>query len=317
MHPGSVDTSPWSHIVHFYRHDGALTGGVTEYLAGALDGGAAVIVATPAHRQAFEASLAAAGADVTGARERGELILLDAADTLRRIAGKPGRIDPARFDTEIGSMIRQAAAVRRPVRVYGEMVALLWDAGQVLAALELETRWNGLGREVPFSLYCAYRHESVASGDRRGVVDEVCRLHAGVITGPEDGAPGRLPPARTIAARAFPETREAVRAARHFVTGTLNDWCRERFTADAALVATEFAANAVRHAQTSFSVMISAHGDTIRISVHDATPLRQHPAPGLPVSPAHGLGAVATIASRWGVYPIAAGKTVWAELQQT
>jgi hypothetical protein len=36
------------------------------------------------------------------------------------------------------------------------MVALLWEAREVTAALELETLWNDLADICDFSLYCAY-----------------------------------------------------------------------------------------------------------------------------------------------------------------
>jgi hypothetical protein len=42
------------------------------------------------------------------------------------------------------------------VRVFGEMVSLLWDAGLIDAAVELEVLWNELGVQYPFSLLCAY-----------------------------------------------------------------------------------------------------------------------------------------------------------------
>ena len=38
-------------------------------------------------------------------------------------------LDGAAFDRVIGTPIRQAAADGRPVRAYGELVALLWDTG--------------------------------------------------------------------------------------------------------------------------------------------------------------------------------------------
>ena len=40
-------------------------------------------------------------------------------------------------------MLRQAAKAGRPVRVFGEMVALLWDPGLTDAAIEVEAMWNG------------------------------------------------------------------------------------------------------------------------------------------------------------------------------
>ena len=54
------------------------------------------------------------------------------------------RPDPAGFWQAISPMLRQAAKAGRPVRVFGEMVALLWDAGLTDAAIEVEAMWNEL-----------------------------------------------------------------------------------------------------------------------------------------------------------------------------
>jgi hypothetical protein len=98
-----------------------------------------VVVATPAHRQAFEAYLAGADVDIAAARADGRYQAIDAAALLHRFA-VAGEVDPASFEAEVGHVIRTAGAAGRPVRIYGEMVALLWDAGQLNAALELEGR---------------------------------------------------------------------------------------------------------------------------------------------------------------------------------
>ena len=64
--------------------------------------------------------------------------------------------DPAGFWQAISPLLRQAAKTGQPVRVFGEMVSLLWDAGLIDAAVELEVLWNELGVQYPFSLLCAY-----------------------------------------------------------------------------------------------------------------------------------------------------------------
>jgi hypothetical protein len=58
------------------------------------------------------------------------------------------------------------------------MVALLWDAGLVAAAVELEAMWNDLGPRNPFALFCGYPAASVTGQDVAGALAEVCRLHA-------------------------------------------------------------------------------------------------------------------------------------------
>jgi anti-sigma regulatory factor (Ser/Thr protein kinase) len=80
---------------------------------------------------------------------------------------------------------------------------------------------------------------------------------------------------------------------------------------EAALVATELAANAVLHAESSFSVLLHAGGGVMRIAVHDAIPVDPTL---LVVRPSRGLGLVAAVSRDWGVDVAASGKAVWAEI---
>ena len=75
--------------------------------------------------------------------------------------------------------------------------------------------------------------------------------------------------------RTFPGTREDTRAARGFVLGMLGPWRGEQLAADAALVVTELATNAVLHAGSAFSVSLALSRNVIRISVGDTIPLGQ------------------------------------------
>jgi len=302
------------HVVQFYGRDEELADKVADYLLEALDaGGAAIVIATPAHRREFEARLTEAGADLAAAGRRGAYLALDASDTMRAFM-TGGRLDAGDFDRVIGGPISRAAgkgagkAGGRPVRAYGEMVALLWDAGLVNAAVELEQMWDALGRRHPFSLLCGYPAGSVTRAGHLDAFAEVCRVHREVT--------GLWPPARAV--RAFAFASDAPAAARHFAVGELRRLGAADLADDTALVVTELAANAVVHAQSGFSVDLSLRPDALRISVRDAGPL---PAAGgaaaLPAAPPHGLGAVDALASRWGVEPLGpSGKAVWVELRR-
>jgi hypothetical protein len=288
------------HVVQFYGRDDELADRVTDYLLGALDGGGvAIVIATPEHRREFETRLGQAGVDLAAARDDGSYLALDAGQTLRRLMAAE-RLDRAVFDRVVGDVIRRAGAGGRPVRTFGEMVALLWDDGLVNEAVQLEARWDELGGRHPFSLFCGYRADSMARDI--DAYAEVCRLH-GEIVGSRSG---------TI--RTFAFSREAPAAARHFTVATLAAWGAADFAEDAALVVTELAANAIVHARSAFTVILSALDDLLRISVRDATPLRGNTLRAVPL---HGLGAVDAMASQWGVEPLgAAGKTVWVDLHR-
>jgi len=121
------------------------------------------------------------------------------------------------------------------------------------------------------------------------------------------------------ATRSFPFSRDAPAAARHFAVGQLTRLAATQLADDTALVVTELAANAVVHAHSGFTVALSAHGDTLRISVRDQAPLPspRDSGPALCPAPLHGLGAVDAMATRWGVTSLgSAGKTVWVDLRR-
>lgn len=134
--------------MEFYASPDGLALSVAEHLApGLLAGGMAVVLATPEHLRPFEGELEAASIDVRAARASGKLLCLDAAETLASFASG-GTIDAEKFDQTVGEVMRAACADGGPVRAYGEMVALLWEAGNVLGAIELEELWNARGEEL-------------------------------------------------------------------------------------------------------------------------------------------------------------------------
>jgi hypothetical protein len=178
---GDVDAGAGDHFVHFYERDSALAQLVGGYLARAVQlGGAAIVIATEAHRRAFGARLAAAGIDLPRADGEQVVVWLDAAEVLARFM-PAGGIDVEAFGREVGSLVPPAAGTGGPVRVYGEMVQLLWDAGMVVAALELEELWDDIVDQHHCSLMCAYRRSSVLGCEHARALQRVCELHSSVL----------------------------------------------------------------------------------------------------------------------------------------
>ncbi len=183
----NLNGGPGRHVVLFYREAGELAGQVSAYLLEAIRaGGAALVIATPAHREAIAAALARAGADVAAEEAAGRYVALDAFETMSRfmVADWP---NAASFWLTISPLVRQAAEAAKPVCVFGEMVALLWDFGQVNAAIEVEAMWNELAVQYPFSLLCAYPVDAVGDDQYQDALAEVCRVHAAVIGDPPGG----------------------------------------------------------------------------------------------------------------------------------
>jgi hypothetical protein len=290
--------APTDHAVQFYQADDELAAAVSGYLAeGIKSGDGVIVVATAPHRLMFETALAQAGVDVAGERHAGRLLTEDATRLLGRILGGDG-LDQWHFRSAISSLILRAAAGGRRVRIYGEMVGLLWDAGHVARAIELEALWNGLRALLPFSLLCGYPSSPEASGDSRDAVREVCGLHSDV-----------------IATRSFPAELDSVRAARHVTADLLDGHSAQRLADDAAIVVTELTSNAVLHAHSGFTLTISRSATSVRITVRDSQPLvSQSDGRPFDIRTGHGLSIVVQLARAWDVEPLSDGKVVWAEL---
>ncbi len=181
------------HVVAFYADDRDLTETVAEFLHGVLrTGGVAVVIATPAHRLALQAWMEPAGVDIEAARADGTYVDLDAAGTLAEfmVNGWP---DPAAFWQVISPVIQHATETATAVRVFGEMVGLLWESGQVGAAIDTEALWNEMASRYSFGLLCGYPAQSASSPELSDALAQVCLAHTFAAGAPPDLGRATLP----------------------------------------------------------------------------------------------------------------------------
>jgi hypothetical protein len=170
--PGRCD-----HLVQTYTDDRHLARVVADYIgAGLARDEAAVMIATPPHVQLFVHRLTALGVDVPGAIDRRQVLILDAQETLASfmIDGWPDRDRFLRIVAAALEHVRPAAS--RGLRLYGEMVELLWrDSAD--ATMELERLWSEVLHAEGVSLLCGYRLDGL---DRRlqGVLRWITRTHS-------------------------------------------------------------------------------------------------------------------------------------------
>lgn len=306
-----------NHEVSFHDGDeGAVAVTVPYVLEGLERNEAIVLVAADAHLRALDDRLAELGHDPTALRAHGQLVSLDAATALASFM-VDGHPDPAALREAVGPAIDAAQRYApAPPRIYGEMVALLWDAGDVAAAVELEACWNDLAAERPFTLLCAYPHAVL---DRSSLADvgRVCGLHSDVLppTSYHDAAPVDLDPGRDHASWAFLPVPKAVPALRRFVAEVLTGWGEESLVDDAVLVTSELATNAIGHARSPFHASVARSDRTVRITIEDAGP---GSATSRVVtsedSSGRGILIVEVLAERWGIEARPEGKAIWAEL---
>lgn len=203
----------------------------------------------------------------------------------------------------------------RPAWAFGEMVALLWERDEVVAALELEEMWNEVVEAHRLRLLCAYPSALLADG-ALGDVARMCDLHDSV------GLLGGHPEAGVVHAGiglvvsgVYLPVPASVAAVRHFVGDALARWGLHRLVGDAALVTSELATNAVVHGASPFRTSVALVDGAVRVAIEDASaswPQRQQALPN--DQDGRGMAIVEALADRVGCDRTPAGKVAWAEL---
>lgn len=150
------------HDVDLYASVDRLAARVGAYIADGLSAGDHILViARASHWNAFARHLTTLGVDLDAMQGNGRVVRLDAAETLSALM-KGGTPDPEAFEAVIGARVAASIAKVTPparLRAYGEMVDILWQAGQRAAALRLEELWNALKSRHALTLLCAYAME--------------------------------------------------------------------------------------------------------------------------------------------------------------
>ena len=133
----------------------------------------------------------------------------------------------------------------------------------------------------------------------------------------------RLPLTERLTVTLQPDA-DAPRTARALVHDACVAWNMPDVLPQSELVISELVTNAVRHARTEMTVVISLRGRCLHVSVSDLLvhPPRRtklaRPRPGAPLDElGRGLQAVNATALAWGSLPTRTGKMVWATLRWT
>jgi signal transduction histidine kinase len=195
-HPGSEFAAPvpaadWynpesaAHVVQFYQDDHFLLDELSRFIGGALVAGDfGIVLATEGHRRGIAQRLRSRGLDVAVAVEQGRYIALDAETTLANLMvdGSPDTARVVALSDSLMARVKLQSGNRQPqVRIFGEMVVLLWVQGNREAALRLERIWTDLARRYGFSLRCAYPIGEFDRAEDSQPFLQVCAEHSGVI----------------------------------------------------------------------------------------------------------------------------------------
>ena len=170
------ELAPCEHVLQIYDEDAPFMDSLQGFIAEGLERGESVIViATASHREEMSRRLSLAGHDVEALAAGDRYIALSAQDTLDTFMVR-GTPEVERFRRTIKSVIERARRGGRPVRAFGEMVALLWARGNRAATVQLELYWNDLLRSERFPLFCAYPRVGFTQ-EISSAIHAVCEAH--------------------------------------------------------------------------------------------------------------------------------------------
>ncbi|HET6332005.1 MAG TPA: ATP-binding protein [Polyangiales bacterium] len=184
-----------SHAIQFYEDEAFLVDSAYQFIGAGLRAGDQVLaIATRAHLRAINARLSESGIDVDDANARGQLLALDAQQMLSQLMASESSPDRVRFREQVARTFnalyaaphRQDAAAHSHegvvrLRVYGEMVDLLTQTGNMPAAILLEQLWDEVCQHHAFALLCPCdlaRFQHAGDADRFA---DFCKLHTHVL----------------------------------------------------------------------------------------------------------------------------------------
>jgi hypothetical protein len=157
--PVLVDATPPDHIVQLYQDEDFLGIAVCRFGVAALANAESfVLVSTGPHWNAWRPRFEALGVDVDAARQRGQMTVLDAEELLSRFM-RDGMPHPPTFLGLVTDAVRQARVGGRypTVRLWGEMVNVLWERGNVAASMKLEDLYDQhVAKKQGVATMCAF-----------------------------------------------------------------------------------------------------------------------------------------------------------------
>jgi hypothetical protein len=165
-----------AHGVEIYTRDEDLVESVVAFFAaGIAEQAPGAVLATSEHASAITWGLGERGLDSS------RLFFLDAHQALDSIYDE-GAISLAAFDRVVGGLLdlaRRNGTGR--LRVFGELVDLVWQRGDMESALLLEQLTEEATASQPIAVLCGYRLDVFDMELQREILPGICNCHSHVL----------------------------------------------------------------------------------------------------------------------------------------
>jgi hypothetical protein len=158
-----TDPHPRNHIVYPYSDEKRAINAIYVFAsAGLLKGEAVVLIMADSHCEPICQKLIAGGFNVDGLQTAGLLHCIKAEDLLAKMM-LDGLPDERLFKVAVGGIIRLARtnSAEGKVRMFGEMVNLLFRENNIAAAERMEELWNEMIDACSVALLCTYELDGI------------------------------------------------------------------------------------------------------------------------------------------------------------
>jgi len=171
-----------THRMQLFDDADSMADAVSAFVAEHLNQGNPVICfMTQAHRDAVIARLTLDELPIESLQNSDRLTFLDASTVLEGLM-IDGRLDRSRFDT----MLRDNIARDQPCAIYGEVVDLLAERGELQQAEQLESWWSAVMAERPLAVFCGYTSAHFGHPDALPKLRAIGRSHSHIHSNPRD-----------------------------------------------------------------------------------------------------------------------------------
>ena len=179
-----ADATPPNHIVQLYQDQDFLGRAVCRFGVAALANKESfVLLSTLPHWNTWRSRFEAEGVDVAAACQRGQMTVLDAEEMLTRFM-RDGMPHAPTFLGSVVEVIRDARAGGRypTVRLWGEMVNVLWERGNVAASMKLEELYDQyVAKKLGVATMCAFLMDNFDPDIQVRMLPMLARTHSHLV----------------------------------------------------------------------------------------------------------------------------------------
>jgi len=174
------EIAPSDHFLQIYESDEIFLDSLEAFAnSGFANDDGVIIIATDSHLLALNRRLEK-NYNLNKLKAERQYIPIDAENALSEITNGDN-IDEVKFHTLIDKLLSRVNKQRGGmVRVFGELVAILWGQGNRKAVIKLEKLWHELCSSGVLCLFCAYPKSGFRQDAIKSIKD-ICECHNNIL----------------------------------------------------------------------------------------------------------------------------------------